>query len=101
MQREPNAIIDAIVAAITLLTAFGYAITPAQTQAIVGLVGAIIVLATWIIGVLEKRKRVTPVATPKLPLGSRVVVTDPAAPRGADDIVGAVTVNDPRPPSLR
>lgn len=103
MSREPNAIIDAIVATITLLTAFGWTITPAQTQAITGLVAALIILATWIIGLLEKRKRVTPVATPMLPVGSRVVVTDPATPAGQDPVLGALTLRDPArvPPSAR
>lgn len=101
MTREPLALADIVRLALMVAVSFGLGVTQGQVDAIVALVAAVAVYAAGLGITAWLRARLTPVAAPKLPAGTRVVVTDPAAAPGEDPVLGAQTLRDPRAPSQR
>lgn len=74
---EPARVAELVRLFLIVLTVFGVGLTQAQIDAVVALVAALaLAAASW--GLTELlRRRVTPMAKPSLPQGTRVVVTDP------------------------
>lgn len=78
MSREPLAIADVIRLGLLCLVAFGVAITPEQVDAVTAFAGALVLLLASLGVTAWLRARLTPVAAPQLPAGTRVVVTTAA-----------------------
>lgn len=73
MNREPVALVDLVKAILVLAIAFGVHITDGQQQAIIGIVA---IVATFGIGAWIQRQLVTPIASPRLPVGTIVTTPD-------------------------
>lgn len=74
--REPVVYVNLVKAILTLLTAFGVAITNDQTSAILGFVSIAVI---FLIGGKIERDAVTPVAAPVLPATTQVTTPAGAA----------------------
>lgn len=72
MSREPVLIQVAVLEVVSLLVAFGLALTVVQVAAINGVVAAL--LGLWV------RRQVTPIATPRVPAGATIEVYAPTKP---------------------
>lgn len=75
---NPALIIGLVRAILLFLTSFGFTITVGQQDAVVGLVGAIILVVISLAGTWATLHATTPVAAPVVPAGTAVTVKAPS-----------------------